>query len=336
MAKLFERISLSKEMFQEATEAGLTFSEILEREAKKKGKFVDDGTLTALQQQLAARDLQLSGAHASLVEDFFKTEDNRLLFVETINQFVRVGMKEELKTFVSLKELVATRTGIAGIDYRGSEVDFENSTGTARRVGEKGRFPKVVIQLKDKAIVLYKIGYEIEATYENIRRMKMNVFGVTMKVIGRNITQDKVAIAVDTIINGDGNSNPVGAINAATSGTLAYSDVVDLEEEFQYYEPNLMISPKAMRVAYRNLSEYKDKNGPDMPAPPKKCSAMPADKILALDTRASLGEVYEKGGSLVEYDKIINKQIHEAVVSEVSGFEKLFVHASKMLNVTFT
>jgi hypothetical protein len=329
---IFEKISLSKEWFEEGKKNGLTFSEIMEREGKKAAKFAEDSKLNVLQQQLAARNLQLSGAHAALVDDFFKTEDNRLLFVETLNQFVKLGMLEELASFVGLTELVATSTGIDGTLYEDAEVDVENSTGTAKRVAESAEFP-TVIKFKEKALKLHKIGYKIAVSYEAMRRMKLNVFGVTMKVLGRNITKAKVGIAVDVLINGDGNSNPISSINAATPGTLAYADIVNLEEDFANFEPNLMIATKALRVAYRNLSEYKDKNGPAMPEPPKKCSDVPAGKIIALDTKASLEEVYEKGGSMVEYDKIITKQINEAVVSEVSGYSKLFTEASRMLNV---
>ncbi len=38
----------------------------------------------------------------------------------------------------------------------------------------------------------------------------------------------------------------------------------------------------------------------------------PREQIIALDGKAALEEVYEKGGSLVEYDKIINRQIETA------------------------
>lgn len=332
---IFEKIALSKEMYREAKEAGMTLSELLEKEARKKKKFVADSKLTAFQQQLAARGLALSGAHAALIEDFYKTEESAILFPEVINQFVRTGMLEELKSFVNLKELTATRTGIDGDVYKSALVDLE-SDAKAARVGEKGEFPVVKIYFKDRVITLYKVGYRIEATYEVVRRMKVNVFGVTMKVLGRNITREKVNIAVDVLVNGDGNGNPITSINAETSGTLTYADIVNLFEDFQYFDPNLMISPKAMRVAYLNLTEYKDKNGPSMPDPPKKCTSVPESKIIALDTSASLEEIYENGGSLVEYDKIIEKQIQKAVVSEVSGWSKIFTEASKMLNVTFT
>lgn len=326
----FEQIPLSKEMFQEAKEKGVTLSDLM----KKNEKFKKEAKLSPLQQQLAARSLQLSGAHAALVEDFYRTEDNRILFVETINEMVRLGMDEQLKSFVKLSDITATSTGILGGVYESAEVDVDNSTASAKRVAEGAGFPKVKIKFKDKAIKIAKHGYQIEASYETIRRMKINVFAVTMKMIGRNIAQDKISDAIDVLINGDGNNNPIATVNAAVGGTLAYIDVVNLEEAFEYFEPSLMLSSKDMRVKYRTLAEYKDKNGPAMAEPPLKAPAMPAGKIIALDSKAALEEVYEKGGSLVEYDKVIDKQLQNAVISEVSGWSILFRDAAKMLIVS--
>ncbi len=326
----FERIPISREMFMEAKEKGVTLSDLM----KKHEKFNREAKLSPLQQQLAARSLALSGAHAALVEEFYRTEDNKILFVETINEMVRLGMDEKLKSFAKLSDITATSTGILGGVYESAEVDIDNSTASAKRVAEGAGFPKVKIKFKDKAIKIAKHGYQIEASYETLRRIKINTFAVTMKVIGRNIAQDKIADAIDVLINGDGNSNPISTVNAVTAGTLAYEDIINLEEEFEYFEPSLMLSAKAMRTKYRTLAEYKDKNGPDMSEPPLKSKAMPAGKIIALDSKAALEEVYEKGGSLVEYDKVIDKQLENAVISEVSGWSILFRDAAKMLIVT--
>jgi expansin (peptidoglycan-binding protein) len=317
-------------MFEEAKEKGVTLTQLLSKH--EKFSVADSEKFSALSQQLASRNLKLSGAHAALVSDFFQTDDNKVLFVETINEAVRTGLDSELKSFANISDIVATRTGIKGGVYEGAEVDMDNSKSSASRVSEGGSFPKVKINFKDKAIKLSKIGYQIDATYETIRRMRVNTFLVTMMQIGRNIARDKVSLAINTLINGDGNSNPIVSVNAATSGVLTYADVVNLLEEFRYFDPTLMIAPKEMRVKYLNLAEYKDKNGPTMPEPPKKSDAVPAGKIIALDGKAALEEVYELGGSLVDYDKIIEKQIETAVVSEVTGFSKLFTEAAVMLN----
>ncbi|MCL2154050.1 MAG: hypothetical protein FWH53_00140 [Leptospirales bacterium] len=326
---IFEKIPVGKDMFAEAKEKGTTLTSLL----KKHEKFNKESKLSPLEQQLAARKLQLSGAQAALIADFYRTEDNRILFVETINEMVRLGISEQLKSFAKLSDIAATSTGIKGSVYQSAEVDLDNSKATSLRVSEGAEFPVVKIKFKEKALTLHKHGYKIEATYEAIRQMKINVFAVTMKVLGINIGQDKIAHAINILINGDGNSNPIKTVNAVTTGTLKYEDIVNLEEDFEFFEPTLLLSSKEMRSKYRTLSEYKDKNGPAMPEPPLKVKTIPAGRIIALDNKASLEEVYEIGGSLVEHDKIIDKQIENAVVSEVSGWSILFSDAARMLIV---
>jgi hypothetical protein len=333
---IIEKVALSKEMYAEAKNTGLSFAEILAKRAEKENKISEALTsqgVTPFQQQLLARDLKISGESASFVEDFYRTEDHKILFPEVINQMVQEGIREELPNFAGMKDLVATRTGIDASVYQAAAVDLDNSNAKASRVGEGGDFPVVKIYFKDKTIKLHKVGYKIEASYEALRRMKLNVFAVTMRVLGRNIAKAKVGLIVDILINGDGNSNAISSLDSAGT-SLAYADVVNLEEAFDYFTPTLMISDKTQRVAYRTLTEYKDKNGPAMPEPPKRCSAMPEKKIIALDSKAAIEEVFEKGGSMVEYDKVIDRQLQEAVVSEVVGYAKLFNEAAKMLNIT--
>ncbi|HSA15836.1 MAG TPA: phage major capsid protein, partial [Spirochaetota bacterium] len=287
-----QRIALGREMYDEAKSRGLSFTQVLLEKAKKEGKFSDEAAKQGLEnvvlQQLAARDLRLSGANVSLVDDFYRTEDNKVLFPEYINTVVRIGMMEDLPLFAGLADIKATSTGIQGISYPGAEVDLDTSTGKAKRVAEGMEFPVVLIKFKNKEIKLRKIGYKIQVSYEADRRMPLNVFNVTMKVIGRNITREKINGAVDVLINGDGNTNPIGSINSNTSGTLAYRDIIKLKYAFRDFQPTGMIAPSLMAEAYENLDEYKSKTGPTMSAPPKVCDGVPANKIIALDKGAAL------------------------------------------------
>lgn len=328
----YEKISLSKEMFAEAKEKGVSLSELL----SKSEKFNKESKLSVLEQQLAARDLAIAPGHASLISDFYKTDDSRVLFVETINQAVRMGMNKLNKSYANLSDIVATRTGIQGGVYEAALVDIESSSKVkAKRVAEGSEFPVVTIAFKGQSIKLGKFGYKIKSSYETVRRCRANVFLTTMQILGQNISMQKLSAAVDTLINGDGNGNPIATISAGTTGTLKYADTVNLEESFENYEPTLMLSGQDMRIAYRNLEEYKNRGfGPVMMDPPKKVKSMPAGRIIAIDSGACIEEVYENGGSLVEYQKIISEQFETAVVSEVAGYSVLFRDASRMLKVT--
>jgi len=331
-----ERVNLSKAMYEEAKEKGTSFTDVLERQARKENKFSADAEAAGLDiigQQLAARDLRISGAQASFVEDFYRTTDSSVLFPAVIAKAVRAGLDDKSELRATTKELVGTRTGIDSGVYQSAEVDVENSTATSKRVAEGKEFPKVKIQFKDKSLKLHKNGYELEMTYEVARRMKINLFNTVMKQLGRNINRDKVRLIVQTLINGDGNDNPITGISSVNAD-LAYSDVVDLKYAAKDFDPSIMLANETLAKAYECLDEYTSKTGPTMPAPPKVCDVVPDKKMLVVDNKISIEEVYEKGGSLVEHDKIIDKQFEKAVVSEVVGYAILYRDASRMLTLS--
>ena len=57
---------------------------------------------------------------------------------------------------------------------------------------------------------------------------------------------------------------------------------------------------------------------------------MPAGTLIGLDKHYALEQV---SGSeiLVEYDKLIDRQLERAAITSISGFAKLFPGASKVL-----
>lgn len=330
-----EKIKLSASMYEDAKAQGKSFSDVLQEQAVKENKFSVDAAdkgIDVLGQQLAARDLKISGAQASFVEDFFKTNDSKILFPEVISRAVKTGLDDRTDLIPSAKELVATRTGIDSNVYSSAAIDFEESKATSKRVAEGKEFPKVKISFKEKAIYLHKKGYEIDMTYEAARRLKMNYFAAVMKQLGRNINREKVALIVETLINGDGNGNPISQVSSQNT-SLAYKDIIALKYAAKKFNLAFMLSNEELAMAYECLPEYTSKNGPKMPAPPKVADSVPAKNIIALDGKAAIEEVYEKGASIVEYDKVINKQFETAVISEVVGYAIMFRDAAKMLKL---
>ena len=59
---------------------------------------------------------------------------------------------------------------------------------------------------------------------------------------------------------------------------------------------------------------------------------MPAGTIIGLDKNYALEQIC---GSevVVEYDKLIDRQLERAAITSVSGFAKLFADAAKVLKV---
>ena len=63
-----------------------------------------------------------------------------------------------------------------------------------------------------------------------------------------------------------------------------------------------------------------------------RTSAMPAGILIGLDRNYAL-EMVRASDVLVEYDKLIDRQLERAAITSISGFAKLFTEASKVLVV---
>ena len=91
------------------------------------------------------------------------------------------------------------------------------------------------------------------------------------------------------------------------------------------------------------LSEFQNPaDGPELPghrhalhaagAKLLRTSAVPAGKLIGLDKNYALEHIC---GSevMVEYDKLIDRQIERAAITSISGFAKPYQEASKVLTV---
>ena len=63
-----------------------------------------------------------------------------------------------------------------------------------------------------------------------------------------------------------------------------------------------------------------------------RSSAVPSGTILGLDKNYAL-EMVRGSDVLVEYDKLIDRQLERAAITSISGFAKIFQEASKVLQI---
>ena len=63
-----------------------------------------------------------------------------------------------------------------------------------------------------------------------------------------------------------------------------------------------------------------------------RTSALGPGKIIGLDRHYAL-EMVQGSDVLIEYDKLIDRQLERAAITSVSGFAKLFNQASKVLQM---
>lgn len=327
---------LDGEMFSLARQRGTDLTGYLEELDPSR----PESALDAFERQLAVAGIRISGANSDPIDRFFSTKESAVLFPEFVSRSVRSGMDD----FRKLEKIVGTRTRIDSDTYKTIYMDDSVlSAGDLElaRVGEGAALPRIEIKTAEHSIAIYKFGRYLEATYEAIRRRKAAVVAVFLRAVGVQIQKDKFAAAIGVLIGGDGNGN---AAPVQTTASLGYGALVEFSLAFAPYELNVLVTNKATAKALLTLSEFADpavslnfQTRGEMITPFGAelliDEAVPANKVLGLDRRFALEEVYETS-VLTESEKLIRQQLEGTAISEVAGFGRIINSATRVLSIT--
>lgn len=336
MAYRFDNVKLEKGMYHEA---GRSFTQVLEKldpSEQYKGTALEG--LDAYQRQLKRFDIKVKGAGSDLVDKFFSTSQSAVLFPEYIARAVKVGMEEAN----ILPDITATETLIEGMDYR-SITSVPEDEKNLKRVAEGAAIPQTTVRTRDSLVKLHKRGRMLVASYEAIRFQKLDLFSVTLRQIGAQIGRMHLEDAIDVILNGDGNDNKAEVSHVAATGTLTYDDLLNFWNSFEPYQLNTLLVGTDTMTRLLAMSQMQDaaagldfhgtgKLITPMGAKVLRTSAMPKDTIIGLDKNYAL-EMVKAGDVMVEYDKIIDRQLERAAITTISGYAKIFEDASRALSM---
>lgn len=332
---IYENIKLDKGLYA----TGQSFTQALEKldpSENYKGTALEG--LDAYQRQLKRFDIHVTGRNCDTVEKFFKTADSATLFPEYVSRAIKQGMKNADR----LGDIVATTTVIDGLDYR-PITSVDDGDKKASVIAEAAVIPSTSIRTQPNLIQLNKRGRMLVASYEAIRFHRLDLFTVTLKQIGAYIARAQLSDAVNIIINGDGNENAARVISTATSGTLAYSDMIKLWSELDPYGMTTIIANSDTVSKLLNMSEFKDaaagltfhgtgKSITPLGATLVRCDSVPDGKIIALDKDCAL-EMVQAGEVVMDFDKLIDRQLERATIAVISGFAKIHSDAAVILSV---
>ena len=333
----FDNIVLEKGMY---TNPDKSFSEILEEldpSAQYAGTEYEG--LDAFGRQLKRFDIKVSGAGSDCISKFFSATQSAALFPEYISRAVRQGMEDA----DMLSGIVAATTRINSLDYRTIASVPSDDEKELKRVEEGAFIPETVVKTRENLVKLHKRGRMLVASYEALKYQKIDLFSVTLRQIGAHIARSQFADAVNVLISGDGNSNPASQINAATSGTLSYQDLLSLYKKLDPYVLNRLVMSPTTMMQLMNLSEFKNPltginfqgtGNPGNPLGAKvlRSSAVDDNKIIGLDAGCALEKVVASDIS-IDYDKLIDRQLERAVITTTAGFAKIFNEASAVLKI---
>ena len=342
MAYRFETLRLEKGMYNEA---GRSFTQVLEAcdpDAAYRGTALDG--LDAFQRQLKRFDIKVKGAGSDVVEKFFSTADSAVLFPEYVARTVRQGMEEA----DILPHITASVTRFDGMDYR-SIASIPEEEKELRAVSEGAAIPQTTVKTQENLVKLHKRGRMLVAPYEAIRFQKLDLFSVTLRQIGAHISRMHLEDAIQVITDGDGNGNPAQELSVGTApiggttGKLTYGELVDFWAQFDPYELNTLLVSGDVMVTLLKMDEFQNpltglnfqgtgKLSSPLGAALLRTSAVPAGTLIGLDRRYAL-EMVKGTDVVVEYDKLIDRQLERAAITSISGFAKVFTEASKVLTV---
>ena len=337
MAFAYDNLKLDKGMYQEA---GRTFTQVLEsQDPSERYKGTSLEGLDAFQRQLKRFDIKVKGAGSDVVEKFFRTADSAVLFPEYIARTVRQGMEEgDL-----LPHITAAVTRFDGMDYRSITAQAGGDEKELRQVDEGAQIPATTIKVQANLVKLRKRGRMLVASYEAVRYQKLDLFSVTLRQMGAHIARTQLEDAVDVLINGDGNNNAAAKDQVKTTGTLTYDDLVDFWAKFDPYEMNALLVSGDVLVSMLKLTEFQNpltglnfqgtgRLTTPLGATLLRTSVLPEGTAVGLDKRFAL-EMVQGSDVVVEYDKLIDRQLERAAITAISGFAKVFPEASRVLEV---
>ena len=339
----YDNLKLEKGMYRQAGKSFTQVLESLDPSENYRGTALE-GT-DAFQRQLKRFGIRAKGAGSSPVEKFFATMDSAVLFPEYIARTVRQGMEEN----DILPAIVATTTVIDAMDYRSIYSDAGDADKELKDVAEGASIPETTIKTKEHLVSLKKRGRMLVASYEALRFQKLDIFGVMLRQIGAYIQKQQIMDAVDVIVNGDGNENGAVQYNigsspiSGTAGNLGYDQLVEFWSQFDPFTMNTILCSNSAMTKLLKVPELQNpltglnfqgtgKLTTPLGAQLHRTSAVDDDVIIGLDSRYAL-ELVRAGDVMVEYDKLIDRQLERAAITSISGFCKICDGAAAVLNV---
>ena len=240
-------------------------------------------------------------------------------------------------------------TQIQGMDYRPVTSVPEKGKKELRRVEEGTTIPQTQVKSQENLVKLHKRGRMLVASYEAVRYQKLDLFSVTLRQMGAHISRQLLEDAIRVLEEGDGNNNAAKQLKVGTApiggtaGKLTYSDLVDFWAQFEPYEMNTLLVSGDVMLQLLKMEELQNpltglnfqgtgKLTSPLGAELLRTSALSNGKMIGLDKRYAL-EMVKASDVLVEYDKLIDRQLERAAITTIAGFAKIFEDASKVLTV---
>ncbi len=391
-ADMLRQMGLS--VYRTAYEQGMSLSAYLEQEDPSAE--YRDGT-DAFQRLLQEANIRVEalpqyGIQASTFEEFNRSEQTRALIPEWMLRTwreVQTGkpystralygssdgaagswerpyaeaqtarLSEQVTPAIPLSELVAITTPINAAEYRAYYLTNDDEQTSMRRVAEGAEVPRFKLAGSEHVVNLLKYGGALEATYEMLRRQRIDKLALHVRLMAVQAEVDKVAAILDVMVNGDGNNNSpttyalTSLDSAATAGTLSLKGWLAFKMKFgNPYTITGAIAKEDLALDMVLLNTGSANTPLVMVQQPSGLGAFtqinpslrdsvalgwtpdaPANKIVGFDRRFAIERIVDVGATITEIEQFITRQVQVLVMTEAEGYAIIDKNAINILNV---
>lgn len=271
--------------------------------------------------------------------------------------------QQQVQPAIPLSEVVRGTLGVDTPDVRLHYLTQPSAAEIRRvRVAESAELPRAKITSGARTLRLRKFGRALEASYEALRRQRIDWLATQIQQMAIQSQVDEVAVALGVAVSGDGNAG-TAATNynlttldpAATAGTLTVKGWLAFRLKF--------INPYALTAAFARedmalqlellttgsanilLAQAGPIGGFGRPFVPMNQSLAdgvrlgitddaPANVIVGMDARFAVDRYVENGSGVNEAERWITRQVEVMTMSENSGMAIFDAQSVRTLTVS--
>lgn len=279
--------------------------------------------LDAFERQLKRFNIRVSGPDCDKVEKFFSSTETAVLFPEYVTRCIRKGFDETV-----LASVCAAKTVSESSQYLGCVL---TDTAQYTTTTQAQLLPEATVYEGTTPVTLEKFGRRISASYEAVRKQRLDVFGVMLRSIGVKLASSVVKKAVTVLAE--------NAQGISTSD-LTYADLAELYGQFEYFDMTAVIASPANASKIAAMEQLKNTRADNdgrivLPFGSEliKSSAAEDSTIIGIDKSFAL-EFITSSDLVLETDKLIDRQLDQITVSITCGFRKITPEAVKVLTIS--
>lgn len=355
--------SLSSDLYQQAHSKEMTLSMYLESlDPTPENCKLDAFERLMKEAGIITKNIPEKNVFSSKVEAFYRTSENKILFPE----YIARTLVQSMVQYPVFQYLVAARTMIDSNVYKAAYLDLDDANNKKatqmKRVTEASELPVARLKLGESAINIYKYGRAIEASYEALRRMTLDIFNIHLQEIGIQAADNKIAEILSVIKDGDGNKNAAtqyktSELDSTATSKLTRESFIRFLLKFYPRNCNTIVSDEdgliqLLEVLYpaSNSAALMD----ELIAKGLNISVVLPQGLVSnvtllyspyvekidnkvafygLNRESAIEEIVEIGSTINEADKFIKNQTEILTVSENSGFRKILKKSSAILKV---